>query len=74
MTVQLDHHVDSKLALTPEEGAAYFEEVIPRMLGMSAEEFLRRYDAGEYDSLPDTPEFWPIERAIFLIGFGRQNA
>jgi hypothetical protein len=74
MAVPLKTQPKSKYILSKEEGRAYFEEASPRMLGMSADEFLRRYDAGEFDDLPDTPECWQIERAIFLIHFGRQDA
>jgi hypothetical protein len=74
MTVQLKDEPKSKYILSPEEGRAYFEEAIPRILGTSAEEFLQRYDAGEYANLPDTPEHWPIERAIFLIPLARPDS
>jgi hypothetical protein len=33
---------------TPEESRAYFEELVQRELGMSAAEFFRRLDAGEF--------------------------
>jgi hypothetical protein len=47
MAIKLKEQATSKYVLTPEEGRAYFEEAIPRLVGISAEEFLRRYDAGE---------------------------
>jgi hypothetical protein len=74
MSVDLKVQSKSKYILSKEEGRAYFEEAIPRMLGISADEFLRRYDAGEYADLPDTPEYWDIMSAAFLIPFGRQDS
>ena len=67
MTVKLQDQSTSKYVLTPEEGRAHFEKAIPRLLGISADEFLRRHDAGEYAGVPDRPEYRNIERAIALI-------
>jgi hypothetical protein len=39
--------------LTEEEGRALFEEEAQRLLGISGEEFVRRYDAGYYDDKPE---------------------
>ncbi|MEX2238057.1 MAG: hypothetical protein WEB00_11030 [Dehalococcoidia bacterium] len=36
--------------VTDEEAREIFEEIAQRELGISGEEFLRRYDAGEYDT------------------------
>jgi hypothetical protein len=40
--------------LTDEESCADFDAEARRVMGMSGEEFLRRYDAGEFDDMPDT--------------------
>ena len=45
-----------------------------RMLGISGEEFLRRWDAGDYRDLPDTPEHWNVLRLSFLIAFARSES
>jgi hypothetical protein len=74
MAVQLKDEPKHKSYLSPEEDRAYFEEAIPRLLGISADEFLRRYDAGEYADIPDTPEYWNVLRAAFLIPFGRLDS
>ena len=42
--------------LTEEEGRALFDEEAHRLLGISGEEFVRRYDAGDYDDKPDLHE------------------
>jgi hypothetical protein len=55
--------------LTDEEGRALFDEEAQRLLGISGEEFVRRYDAGYYDDNPDTPEV--IELHLMLPLFRR---
>jgi len=37
--------------ITPEEGWEMFDRETRRVLNMGAEEFLRRYDAGEFDDI-----------------------
>jgi hypothetical protein len=59
--------------LTGEAALEYFEREIQRLMGMSGTEFVRRYDAGEYETLEDIPENWHILEASFLIPFGRNN-
>lgn len=41
------------IQLTPAEGRAFFDRACRRELGMSGEEFLRRYDAGEFDGIEE---------------------
>ena len=58
--------------LTPEEGRAYFDEVCRNRLGISGDEFLRRWDAGEYRDSPDTPESSGIRSVAMLIPLARE--
>lgn len=60
--------------LSSEEGRALFEREAQRILGLSSEEFLRRWDAGEYRNLPDTEETRRVMRVAFLIPFGRPHS
>jgi hypothetical protein len=53
--------------LTREEGWALLEKEAERYLRMSAEEFLRRWDAHEFEN-PDTPEVLGV---AMLIPFAR---
>jgi hypothetical protein len=53
------------------EGRALFEREVQRLVGIDPDEFIRRYDAGEYAEIEDIPENWNIFEAAFLIGFGR---
>lgn len=58
--------------LSPEEGRAFFDEQCRAVLGMSGEEFIRRWDSGEYADLDDVPENWGIFEMSLLLAFGRQ--
>lgn len=57
--------------LTGEEAHAFFEREVQRLVGISGDEFIRRYDAGEYAEIEDIPANRNIFEAAFLIGFGR---
>jgi hypothetical protein len=57
--------------VTPEEGLAIFDRDARQALGISGEEFLRRWDAGEYQPVPDTVEGRAIGQLAALIPFVR---
>lgn len=57
--------------LTGQAARAFFDQEVRRLVGISGDEFIRRYDAGEYAEIEDIPENWNIFEAAFLIGFGR---
>lgn len=57
--------------LTPEEGWARFDEQARRYLGMSGEDFLCAWDAGEID--PDDPDrHLAIMNVVFLLPLVRR--
>lgn len=58
---------------TPEEGRAIFERQAQRTLGISGEEFLRRWDNGEYQPVPDDTEGRKIARMSMMISFARRT-
>lgn len=60
--------------ITPEEGRALFDNEARRLLGISGEEFLRRWDAGEYREIADTSDHLHIMDLAFLIPLARQDA
>ena len=60
--------------VTLEEAREIFDEQARRLMGMSGEEFLRRWDAGEYRDIADTPGNLHIMRLAMLIPLGRQNS
>lgn len=51
-----------------EEGLRLLDVQAQSLLGISAEEFIRRWDAGEYSDDPDRPE---LMRVASLIGLAR---
>ena len=59
--------------LPPEEARALFDRQARRLAGMSGEEFLRRWNAGEYNgqNLDLDQETREIAALVMLIPFGR---
>lgn len=57
--------------LSAEEARAIFDEKAREAMGMSGEEFLRRYDAGEFADYPDDWEHMAFTRLVMLISWGR---
>lgn len=56
---------------TPDEGRDFFDVQARHLLGISGDEFLRRWDAGEYDELVDDSRHPEILRLAVLIPFAR---
>lgn len=59
--------------VTPEEGRRIFDEAARKWMGMSGEEFIRRWEAGEYWGIADEPGNFHIGDLIALIPFARQD-
>ena len=57
---------------TEQEGRALFDYQARKELGISGEEFLGRWDAGEYRDLVDAVMVRKIERLTMLIPFARR--
>jgi hypothetical protein len=55
--------------LTREEGVAFFDRQARKFMGMSGEEFLRRYDEGEFRPSCQSIN---ISRMVMLIPFARR--
>ena len=73
MVVRANKELDGVRTLSEEEGRAFFESEVQRRLGISSEEFFRRWDVGEYRDTPDSPENWDVYRIAMLIPFGRPD-
>jgi len=58
---------------TADEGRALFDRQSRRLLGISGAEFLRRWDAGAYRPVPDTPEGRKVRRLVMLMPFARRT-
>jgi hypothetical protein len=63
----------SAQVLSASEGRAMFDRQAQRELGISGEEFLRRWDAGLYRPIPDTPEGRKIGRLVMLMPFADRS-
>ena len=59
--------------LTPEEARAFFDRRARQLLDISGEEFLRRWDAGEYRPVPDDAEGRKIGELVMMMPFARRT-
>lgn len=50
--------------LSPAESRRQYDEAVHKYMGMGAEEFLRRWDAGEWHELYDDGDHWYIGSLI----------
>jgi hypothetical protein len=57
--------------VTSEEAGAIFDAAARRELGISGEEFLRRWDNGEYQPVPDDTEGRKVARLSMMTSFAR---
>ena len=48
-----ESHIPGVVFATPEESYALFDEAVRKLMNMSADEFIRRWKAGEYDEIAD---------------------
>lgn len=58
---------------TAKEGQELFDRQSRELLGISGDEFLRRWDAGAYRPIPDTAEGRKIGRLVMRIPFVRRT-
>ncbi len=59
------------IEVTVEEGRRMFDEAAQEWLGITGEEFLRRYDAGEYADLVESEDNRRIVDLYLMIPFAR---
>ena len=64
--------LDPPAVLDPELGNAMFDQEARRIVGFSGDEFIARWDAGEFRDFEDTPEGRELVHLILLIPFGRR--
>ena len=62
---------DEEFFLTPEEGKRQFDEAARAWLGISGDEFLRRYDAGEYADLVESEDNRRVIDLYLMIPLAR---
>ena len=59
--------------VTPEEARALFDRRARQLLHISGEEFLRRWDAGEYRPVPDNAEGRKVGELVMMLPFARRT-
>jgi hypothetical protein len=59
--------------MTPEEAYALFDRRARHLLHISGEEFLKRWDAGEYHPVPDTVEGRRVGELVMMMPFARRT-
>jgi hypothetical protein len=59
--------------LSPDDGRRLFDHQARRTLGISGDEFLRRWDAGEYRATGDPEEGRKARRLALLLPFVRRT-
>jgi hypothetical protein len=64
---------DAALDEDPDEGRRIFDQVVRDEMGISGEEFIRRWEAGVYWEVADQPGSRHIGRLIMMIPLARQN-
>lgn len=64
---------DGVFYVTPEEGRRLFDQAARKWMGISGEEFIRRWEAGEYWEIADQPGNFHIGDLIMMIPFARQE-
>ena len=69
----VDEDIDfpEDLYVSTEETRRMFDEAARRMAGVSGEEFIRRYDAGEFTNTPDDEEHRDTIELAMLVNIGR---
>ena len=56
---------------TDDEARDIFNEQAQKLLGLSGAEFIRRWEAGELDTIADDPDHPEIMQLVMLTSFGR---
>ena len=84
MSTEIDKHqasltsdqdpIETDEILGPEEAYRLFDLQARAMVGMSGEELARRWDAGEYKDLDETPLHWEIIGLMMLRPRGRAKS
>ncbi len=59
------------IELSDEEARAHFDRQARRLVGLSGEEFLRRYDRGDYAGIEEDEFGRAVVELSFLVSFGR---
>lgn len=67
---------DDDIFVSPEEGRRMFDAAVRRRMGISGDEFIRRWDSGEFKAIADIADAdgnRHIMDLYFLMPFGRSD-
>lgn len=70
ITEEVEYPLPPIKVLNPEQSRTYFDELTRELLGISGDEFVRRYDAGRYDDILDDGEHTHLLYLAMLGGLG----
>lgn len=59
--------------VSPEEGRRMFDEVAREWAGMNGDEFIRRYEAGEYADMVESEDNRYVVDLVLMIPLARQK-
>lgn len=62
---------DADLLIDPEEGRREFEAMVQKLMGITSNEFIRRFEAGEYWEIADEEGHRHIGDLIMMIPLAR---
>ena len=71
MASPIEEPITQAQVLNDVERRAFFDEQARALMSISGAEFLRRWDAGEFEACADDPERPEIMHLALLIPFGR---
>jgi len=71
VTIARKRSEDGIRFLDDAESRQYFDRQARRLMNMSGEEFLRRYDDGEFEAELDGPRHRQLAKLVMLLPFGR---
>jgi len=66
-----EREIEGVRFLDDDEAREHFDSEAHRLLGVSGDEFLRRYDAGEFEAEMDGPRHRQLVKMVMLLPFGR---
>ena len=70
--IPIDEHTEANVLIaTVEQGRELFDQEARKLLGISGEEFLRKWDAGEYDPVTDFDLAHHLNGLLMMLPFVR---
>jgi hypothetical protein len=71
MALSPEHATSKTRYLNDDESHELFDRQARRLMDMSGEELIRKYDAGEFEAEMDGPQHHALVKLVMLLPFGR---